>query len=63
MESALPLAESPGVGVAVSLIEGVQFLVPLLAGEADIISKFEEIGSHIDQPLRIDSANLSHVLL
>ena len=61
-ESALPLAESPGIGVAVSLIQGVQLLIPLLAGKADIISKFEEVGSHIDQPLRVDGANLSHVL-
>jgi hypothetical protein len=60
--STFTLAQSPSIGIPVSLIQRVQLLVPLFTRKSELISKFEEVGSHVDQPFRVYSANLAHIL-
>ena len=62
-ESAFTLRQTPGIRIAISLIQRIQALVSLLANETHFVRKLKEVRGDIDKPFWTDSRNFPHVLL
>ena len=56
--SAAALGQSPGVGVGKAVVEGLDALGPLAAGELVGVCSLEEAGGQLHQPLGVDLADL-----
>ena len=54
---------APGHGVIVAVIEGLNALLALAPAELLVVRGLEEARGQLDEPLGIDGAHLTHVLL
>ena len=54
---------TPGHGVIVAVVEGLNALLALAATELLVVGRLEEARRQLDKPLGIYGAHLAHVLL
>lgn len=63
MELSEGAGDSPGVGILVFVVEGLDLLLLLLLAEFGRVGELEELRSKLHQPFRVHGGHFSHVFL